>query len=393
MKILVVTPTFLPVVGGAELGIFEIYQRLGKRHNVHILTPSLEKSRILEYAHKDVYFKEASFKVYRFDDKAYLDRIGQRQLYLKGLAPPFSLSYIMVVFRYISNFRPDIINFNYVFPGGLALILLRALTKIPVVLSLVGRTDVIGEQSSRFRRYYFWRVVKSSSIVISNSSYYLRLPSNSVIERIIPYGVNINRFSPGIEGVEIRRKLAIAEDKIVLFTLQRLSSVKRVDILIRSLKYILEVNEDVVLVIGGKGPEEYSLKMLADKLNLSRNIIFAGYINEIDLPRYFAMADIFVFSSPSETFGIVLVQAMASGKPIVAMNYSAIPEVVDDYLTGLLVKSLQPKDFAEKVIELLNSPNLSEVISKNGRKKAVEKYNWDVIVQEYDQLFKYLVHK
>lgn len=392
MQILVVTPTFLPIIGGAELGIYEIYQRLGKRYNVLILTPNLSSNSISRHGVKDdKAYLDTNFEVCRFNDTLSLTKIRGQTL-LRGLIPPFSISYIPAIFKHIKNFQPDVINFHYAIPGGLALMIVRRLTKIPVVLSLVGRKDVLENETPFFRKHYIWRVVNSASCVIPNSRYYLRWPPGCNLGYVIPYGVDTKKFYPKVNGNKVKEILGIDSNQKVLFTLQRLAPVKNIELLIRSLKHILEVKKDVVLVVGGKGPEERSLKALAKKLDLNDKVIFVGYIPQHVLPKYFAMSDVFVFSSSSETFGIVLVQAMASGKPIVSVNSTSIPEVVDDSVNGTLVEP-DAKKFAKAVIDLLSDKNLLKKYSKNGRKKAVEKYDWETISQQYEQVFKDLVYR
>lgn len=394
MKILVVTPTFLPIVGGAELGIHEIFKRLGKLHKVRILTPTHSQLIYSQQGAKDIDFSEKYYEVHHFKDTFNLTKIRGQRIFGR-LIPPLSFSYVWAIFKQIRTFRPDIIIFHYVIPAGLALILTRKLTKIPVVLSLISRIDVLNDDNKYFKKHriYFLSVLKAASCIISNSKYYLGEFYGRIPVSVIPYGVDTKRFSPKANGEKVRESLGIDKNKVILFALQRLVKVKRVDILIKSFKYILEVNKDVFLVIGGKGYEEQSLKTLAKKIGVYDNVIFTGYISEQDIPNYFAMSNVFVFSSPNETFGIVIAQGMASGKPIVAINSTAIPEVVDNCENGLLVESLNPKEFAAAVIKLLDSKDILKKYSENGRKKAVKKYDWNVIAQQYDQKLKNLARK
>lgn len=389
MKILVVTPTFLPIIGGAEIGIHEIFKRLGKLHEVRILTPTHTQRVYSQQGVEDIGFSEKNYEVHHFKDILNLTKIKGQRIFGR-LIPPLSISYIWAIFRQIRIFRPNIIIFHYVIPAGIALMLTRMITKIPVVLSLIGRTDVLNDDNLYFKKHciYFLSILKTASCIISNSEYYLGKFSKRIPVSVIPYGVDTKRFSPKVNGEKVRESLDINKNKVILFALQRLVKVKRVDILIKSFKYILEVNKDVFLIIGGKGYEEQSLKVLAKKIGVYDNVIFTGYISEQDIPNYFAMSDIFVFSSPNETFGIVIAQAMASGKPIVAINSTAIPEIVDNGKNGLLVEPLNPKEFAAAVIKLLGSKDILKKYSENSRKKAVEKYDWNVIAQQYDQILK-----
>lgn len=392
MKIIVLTPTFLPVVGGAEIGIYEVCQRLSKSHRIRILTPILPKQLIHRFGTEDTYLTSVNFEVCRFGDIFNLAKIGGQRL-LKGFFPPFSISSVSVLLNHINQFKPDLINVHYAIPTGLAATIARVCRSLPVVLSLVGR-DIPGPETPFFWRNYVKLVCKNVSEVTFISEYCRKSLFGSKDHRgyVIPYGVDINRFTPELAGLSIKKKLGVPEDRRVLFTLQRLEKIKRVDILIRSLRYVLEVNSEVVLVIGGKGPEESALKSLAKQLKVEDSVIFTGYIPERELPEYFAMADVFTFHSTYETFGIVLAQAMASGLPIVTVNSAAIPEAINVGTTGLLVEPLNPKEFAKAVVDLLNNEELSLKFSQNGRKKAIEKYSWDSIAYQYQRVFEDLLN-
>lgn len=387
MRILVVTPTFLPIMGGAETGLYELYKRIGTRHEVHILTPRHRTQVISGQGVKDSYFTEENFKIFRFIDSFNLERL---KFPFKEVIPPFSLSYITAVLSHVREFRPHVINFHYAIPGGLALILVRAVTGTPVVLSLIGRTDVLGDETPFLRRTYIWRVVKAASSVVSISQYCLRWPPGTRVGTIIPYGVDTTRFSPYVKGEELKKKLGL-NNKTVLFTLQRLTRVKRVDILLESMKYIVKDHKNTVLVIGGKGPEEPELRRLVAEWGVDNHVLFAGYIPECELPSYFAMADIFTFHSTHETFGIVLAQSMASGKPIVSVNTTAIPEVVDNNVNGILVDPLDAEKIARAVLTLINDPSRAETYGMNGRRKAVDKYDWEIVAHQYEEVFKKVV--
>lgn len=395
MRILVVTPAFLPILGGVETGIFEIYKRLGKHHDVRILTVS-RGEEVKPISVGDNYYSSDNFEVCYFKD---LFRFVWSKVpgIIREMLPPFSPFYIPATLKNIREFRPDVINFHYAAYGGLSLILTRMLTNVPIVLSLVSRQDVFRENSSllgQFRNLYLTPVIKSAHAIASNSKYYLNCyRGNRDREKIIPYGVDMQRFSPEANGDRIRNNLGITPHCRILFTLQRLAKIKRIDLLIKSMQHIIQTQKNVMLMIGGKGPELDSLKALTEKLNLNSNVIFTGYISEADIPDYFAAADIFAFSSPDETFGVVLAQAMAAGKPVVAFNASAIPEVVDNGITGTLVDSLDPREYARAVVELLNDKQVMEKYSKNGRQKALEHYDWNLIAEQYEGMFNDLLKK
>lgn len=383
MKILAVTHTFLPAVGGAELGMHEIFQRLGRNHEVYILLPRLEKKHIEKWGVMDSAYESGNYQVIHFSN---LWRVPKKLYhFLGGIIPPISLSLVLATFKQIKKINPDIINFHFFIHTGLAITLAKIFTKIPIVLNLTGRNDVLVNMPF-FWKFYFKFIIKFTDRIISISKFCLGGAQINKHE-VISYGVDIKRFSPEVNGSRVRKKLNISKEKIVLFALQRLSFEKRVDIVIEAMKYIVEENLNTVLIIGGKGEEENKLKALANKLELKDNIIFAGYILEEELPEFFACSDIFVFHSTFETFGLVFPQAFASGKPIVTVNTTAIPEVVEDEITGILVEPLNPEQFAKGVIRLIEDENLRKKLSRKARETAIKKYNWETIASSYEGVF------
>jgi phosphatidylinositol alpha-1,6-mannosyltransferase len=210
--------------------------------------------------------------------------------------------------------------------------------------------------------------------------------SESILGTVISSGVDLERFSPRISGSHIRQRLNLSQETPVLFAVQRLSSEKRVDIVIRAMPHVLDKHPDVVLVIGGKGPDRSNLDSLLQELGLEQSIYFAGYIPNSDLPAYYAMADIFVFHSTYETFGIVIAEAMAGGKPVVSVRSTAISDVVQDGQTGLLAVPMSPIDMADKIIHLLNSPSKFQQFGQNGRLWAEQHFDWNVIVEQYEKI-------
>ena len=141
MKILVLTPTFLPVVGGAEIVLFEIYRRLATRHEILLVTPHLDPALLRDQASKE-YEGMVSFPVERYQDCISFMRIPGHRL-TGGAIPPFSLSAVGAVRDAARRFRPDVLNVHYVMPTGLAGVWAERVLGIPTVMTLNGR-DVPG---------------------------------------------------------------------------------------------------------------------------------------------------------------------------------------------------------------------------------------------------------
>ena len=380
VKILVLTPTFLPAVGGAEVGLYEIYQRLGMRHQVRLLTPFL-RGHTREMEHRSF-----SFEVFRFDDYVNFCKLkGHRAL--KGLIPPFSLTFVEQARQQVDQFSPDVVNVHYGVPTGLAALWIQKKRGVPVVVSLVGR-DVPGYRLPWAWKYYVrWILGGVSSVVYISPYCHRALFGHDEVggkHHVIPYGVNLSRFSQPNDPSELRADLGIKPDEPVLFSLQRLAKLKRVDIVIRSMEWILKEVPSAVLVIGGSGTERKALEELAGRIAPER-ILFRGFIPDDQVPLYFALADLFVFHSLYETFGVVLVEALASGTPIVSVRCGAIPDLVKNDSEGIIVEPESPIEMANAVVRLLRQRGRREEMSRNCWKKALA-YDWDEIATQYEEV-------
>lgn len=379
MKILIITPVFLPHVGGAEIGIHEIYHRLGKRHDVVILTPKLDDYPPLEG------FERPSYRVIRYSDFFNLGRIrGSR--YLGGIIPPFSIGAWRATRQTIPKIRPDVVNVHYAAYTGLTAVYAQQIARIPTVLSLIGRDTTPGPDVP-----YFWptyaRLIASRvahTIFISDycASFYQQ---SNLASSVVPYGTDTTRLTIKPSDEALRQQLRLSADARVLFTMQRLNPIKRVDMAIRAVRHLVDAGvTNVVLLIGGTGPQERPLNQLVESLGIQSYIQFIGFIPENQIADYFSLADVFVFPSQLETFGIVLAQAMAAGVPVAATRNSAIPEVVDDGVTGLLSPPLDAQALAQNIARLLTDEALRSTMGIQARRKAERLYDWEQVAKQYE---------
>jgi len=137
MRILVLTPTFLPVVGGAELVLFEVYRRLARRHEVRLVTPFLAAELLRDQASGE-YDSLVPFPVDRYHDRVSFMRIpGHR--WSGGAIPPFSLSAVAAIRDAVRRFSPDVLNVHYLMPTGLAGVVAERWLGVPTVMTMNGR--------------------------------------------------------------------------------------------------------------------------------------------------------------------------------------------------------------------------------------------------------------
>lgn len=182
---------------------------------------------------------------------------------------------------------------------------------------------------------------------------------------VLPTGINLEFFrkEPGRKE-KIRAQLKIkAAQKVLLFA-GRMGKEKNLDFLVKSCAEIVKIIPQTRLVMVGDGPHLPILKELARDLKLTENIIFTGSISYSQIPGYYQAADVFLFASLTDTQGLVILEAIASGLPVVALKDEAFSQMVLARKNGFLIKKARPKDFAQKVIELLENPVLWKNFSK-----------------------------
>lgn len=155
---------------------------------------------------------------------------------------------------------------------------------------------------------------------------------------------------------------------------------KGLDVLIRSLQLVTP-HHDVVLHIIGAGPRLEEYRSLAETLNVGNHVRFLGFIEHEEMPKYYAEADLFVLPSRRESFGLVLAEAMACGLPVVSTTAGAIPEVVEDGVTGILVPSDDPESLADAINSLLGDTGTRKTMGTRGVETVKMHLTWDGVAQ------------
>jgi glycosyltransferase involved in cell wall biosynthesis len=175
---------------------------------------------------------------------------------------------------------------------------------------------------------------------------------------------NVHRFTEEDVAPDpraLRQELRIPAASPVVGTITRLVPVKGLDVLLRAARLVADHLPEARFVIVGKGREKAALAGLTSELGLERNVIFTG--ERVDVKDFYSLFDLFVLSSHSEGFGIVLLEAMHFGTPIVATAVGGIPELVRDGETGLLAPPDSPGPLADAILKLLGDPALARHLS------------------------------
>ncbi len=203
---------------------------------------------------------------------------------------------------------------------------------------------------------------------------------------IIPNGVDLEHFSPDVSPLE-----EFCDGKKNILFVGRLERRKGLNYLIKAYQQVKQVIPASRLIVVGPGTRPRKKYENWLKRNGLEDVVFVGYASYADLPRYYKTAD--VFCSPAtgrESFGIVLVEAMAVGKPIVATNIAGYASVVTDGEEGLLVPPKDSQSLARALISVLSDETLRQRLAASGSSKAAE-YSWEQIAQRvFDYYLKVL---
>ncbi len=184
----------------------------------------------------------------------------------------------------------------------------------------------------------------------------------------IPTGIEIDKLSSG-EKNWLKEKYSIRSDKKILLFVGRLGVEKNVNLLLEAFSAIHSRRQESCLVLVGSGPEEEKLKKKVQRLGLDGEVIFTGRLPWQEVVHCYSSADIFVFTSVTETQGLVIAEAKAAGMPVVAVRAYGVSEMVEDGLDGFLT-NLDLDEFIEKVVLLLSDDGLREKMSRRAKENA-----------------------
>lgn len=178
-----------------------------------------------------------------------------------------------------------------------------------------------------------------------------RMPAGKIT--VIPGGVDLNRFHPAENKREVKARLGLPADKTVLLTVRGLEPRMGIGNLIRAMADIIQALPDVYLIIGGSGPLKETLMALTRQLRLEQHIQFTGFIPEESLPMYYQAADLFVLPTVElEGFGLVTLEALASGIPVLGTPIGGTPEILKGLDARFLFKDASSESIAAGIIQI-----------------------------------------
>ena len=249
-----------------------------------------------------------------------------------------------------------------------------------------GRNGGIHDETQRYINGTEWMLTYESTEVIVNSNFMkghiqglFGLPFDKI--NVIPNGINLTAFNSVERDYDFRRQYAADNEKIILYV-GRLVYEKGIQHLISAMPKILNGYNDAKLVIAGKGGMIDELKAQVDSMGIGNKVYFTGYLNAKQVQKMYKCADIAVFPSTYEPFGIVALEAMLAGVPTVVSDVGGLNEIVEHGVDGMKSYAGNPNSIADSILALLYDHQLSANVAKAAKKKVKEQYNWNKIAQD-----------
>jgi len=212
--------------------------------------------------------------------------------------------------------------------------------------------------------------------------------------QVISYGVDLRRFTlrPALsgEGEALRQKYGLEPYLPIILYVGRIDADKRVGLVVRAAAQAMHTVDAQLLVVGD-GRRRAAMIRLSEKLGIRELSHFPGFVPAMgDLPGLYRLASVFITASEVETQGLVVLEAAATGLPIVAVRAAAIPEVVEDGVTGYIVAPRDIDAIAHRLVRLLRNPDQARAMGQAGRAK-MQKHSLDRSIEAHERLYRSLV--
>jgi glycosyltransferase involved in cell wall biosynthesis len=398
LKILFVSDVSIhDVIGGAERVLFEQTTRLAARgHDVHILTRRLPSHQSDEDVIQNV--REWRYLVNQNDAGSFFAstlRNGKR---------------LFETISKANNF--DCINFQQPF-SAFAVMRSDSCKKIKKVYTC--HSLAFEEYASRNAKphSFFKRIVHSLHLIsrkwiekkVLNQSDSIVVLSRYTLDKlqniygipagkiaVIPGGIDLVRFHPAFDKRALRERLHLPQEKTILLTVRNLVPRMGLENLIRALQDIVKSVPDIHLIIGGTGPLKDDLARLSRRLNLDHYIHFTRFIPEDALPEYYQAADIFILPTIElEGFGLVTLEALASGTPVLGTPVGGTQEILSKFDSRFLFQDTRHESISRLIIETCqeyrNQPDKWQLDSRQCRHFAEKYYSWETNVTATERIF------
>ncbi len=301
--------------------------------------------------------------------------------------PFFLAAQAAAVAREVRRFRPDLVHCHWLVSSGLMGALAGGVRHRPIVVSAHGSDvylqNLLFQTANRF-------VLERSHLCTVNSRgtriRVLRIHPGARTE-IIPMGIHPENYGKELASPELRRRMGGGDPQLLF--VGRFSKDKGIVALLEALAILLGSLPSARLALIGFGPEEESIRRAAARFGVAGAVSFVGRIPHAEIPGWLASADLLVLPSERvEGLGVVLLESLASGTPVVGSRVGGIPDIIDDGVTGLLCRPGDPEDIAGQCLRLARDEALRHHTAEAGRRLVTRLYSWEHVARRFDAVFR-----
>lgn len=393
MKILHVIPSISPHCGGPTHTVLDLACSLAKKsHKVKIFTTNLNGVGRAVTGILNVPLGKA------------IDKAGVEIRYFSTQYPRWAFSWGFMKALRVAIKWTDIVHIHYLY-------LFTALVTaccchqygVPYVLSMHGFLDPYLRKKNRLVKAIYHHLIEQYNWNNAAAIHYHAQEEMALVHKplkirapgvVIPSGLNIEEYSNLPAYGLFRQKYPVLKGKKVLLFLSRINFKKGLDILAKAFGEVVRRRSDVYLVIVGSDTEGYGdkVKKWLTEEGASDRTIFTGMLLGQDKLSAFRDSDIFVLSSYTENFGIVIIEALACNLPVVISNRVNIWREIIEADAGVVV-NCDPKELAQALLKLLDNPRRCRRLGKNGRRLVEEKFTWDKVTDRMIKVYENILHE
>ena len=365
MRIGIFTDTYIPFINGVTTSVLMLKGALEKKgHEVFIVTVNNED---LHYKYED------DDKIIRIPGVP----IGIYDYRLTGIYP-------LKAINKIKKWNLDVIHSQTEFGVGTFARIIAKQFNIPLVHTYHTMYEdyihyitkgYFKKSSKKLVEYFtlFYCDKTITELVVPTKKTYELFKKKYKVDRniyIVPTGIDVERFyreNNKVDVVKFRRELGLNKDDFVILFVGRIGREKNLDLLISSMKSLIDVSKKIKLLVVGDGPDADIYKEYVKKNNISNNVIFTGKVSWDNVVSYYIISDVFATASTTETQGLTVIEAMAASLPVVCINDESFTTTVINDLNGMIFNNR--REYKKAIITLFNDRKL---LSNLGRQARIE---------------------
>ncbi|WP_102335850.1 N-acetyl-alpha-D-glucosaminyl L-malate synthase BshA [Salimicrobium jeotgali] len=368
--------TCYPTVGGSGVLATELGKFLAEKgHEVHFITTQIPFR--LNKIYPNIYFHEVEVNNYP---------VFQH--------PPYDLALANKMAEVAKREELDLLHVHYAMPHAVCAILAKQMCSeldLKVITTLHGTDITVLGIDDNLKQLIKFGIEKSDAVTAVSNSLVVQTRRMLDTEKDMHVVHNFvdDREYQHVDSRNLKQQFNIGEEEKVVIHVSNFRKVKRVEDVVRSF-HLIQQEITAKLVLVGDGPEFNKVYNLVEQLGIEEKVLFVGKQERVQ--ELLSIADVKLLLSEKESFGLVLLEAMACGVPCIGTDTGGIPEVIEDGVYGYIVEVQDIEQVKEKALRILKDAQLSRSFSENAVRAVSEKFSAEKIVKQYEKLYEQVLH-